>query len=208
MIPLLWKLLTSFLAEKVYAHLSAKNMLLNEQMRCRKKSRGAKDQHLIDKQIVRHCKQHQRNLAIGWIDYKKVYDMVPHSQITEPMKMVEILDKIVNLFENSRKTRRAELSACNERLWKVDISRGIYQGSSVLPLLFVVVLISLLIIFNETNLGYITSRNQKQNCLFFKDDLRMYAKSEAELDWLIQIVRIFFDEVGMYLVWTSVQCWF
>ena len=36
----------------------------------------------------------------------------------------------------------------------------------------------------------------------------MYAKSEAELDWLIQIVRIFFDEVGMYLVWTSVQCWF
>lgn len=77
------------------------------------------------------------------------------------MKMVEILDKTVSLFENSRKTRRSELSACNERLWKVDISRGISYGSSVLPLLFVVVLISLLIIFNETNLGYITSRNQK-----------------------------------------------
>ena len=38
-LPLLWKLLTSVLVEKVYAHLPGKNVLLNEQMRYRKQPR-------------------------------------------------------------------------------------------------------------------------------------------------------------------------
>ena len=37
-LPLMWKLLTSILAEKVYAHLSEKNVLPDEQKGCRKDS--------------------------------------------------------------------------------------------------------------------------------------------------------------------------
>ena len=103
-LPLMWKLLTSALAEKVYAHLSEKKVLPDEQKGCRKDSRGTKDQLLIDKQILKHCKKHQRSLAMGWIDYKKAYDMVPHRWMIEAMKMVEIADNIVNLFENSKET--------------------------------------------------------------------------------------------------------
>ena len=76
-------------------------MLPDEQKECRKDSQGTKDQLLIDKQILKHCKKHQRNLTMGRIDYKKVYDMVPHDWMTEAIKMVEIPDNIVNLFENS-----------------------------------------------------------------------------------------------------------
>ena len=64
-------------------------------------------------------------------------------------------------------------------------------------MLFVVVLIPLSIILNKTDLGYVTSRNQKLNHLLFMDDLKLYAKSERELDSLIQTVRIFSDDVGM-----------
>ena len=94
------------------------------------------------------------------------------------MKMVGIADNIVNLFENSKETWRTELIACNESLGEVDIRRGIFQGDSFSPLLFVVVLIPLSIILNETDLGYVTSRNQKLNHLLFMDDLKLYAKSE------------------------------
>ena len=87
--------------------------------------------------------------------------------------------------------------ACNESLGEVDIRRGIFQGDSFSPLLFVVVLIPLSIILNKTDLGYVTSRNQKLNHLLFMDDLKLYAKSERELDSLIQTVRIFSDDVGM-----------
>ena len=64
---------------------------------------------------------------MGWIDYKKVYDMVPHDWMIEAIKMVEIPDNIVNLFENSKETWRTELTACNESLGEVDIRRGIFQ---------------------------------------------------------------------------------
>ena len=92
----MWKLLTSVLAEKVYAHLSEKKVLPDEQKGCRKDSRGTKDQLLIDKQILKHCKKPQRSFAMGWTDYKKGYHMVPHHSMNEAMKMVRIADDIVN----------------------------------------------------------------------------------------------------------------
>ena len=42
-LPLMWKLLASVLAEKVYAHLSEKNVVTDEQKGCRKDSRGMKN---------------------------------------------------------------------------------------------------------------------------------------------------------------------
>ena len=139
-LPLMWKLLTSVLAEKVYAHLSEKNMLPNEQKGCRK---GMKVQLLIDKQILKHCKKHQHNLAMGWTDYKKGYDMVPHGWMIEAMKMVEMADNIVNLLENSKDTWRTELTACNESPGEVDITRWIFQGGIRFQLCFLMLFLYL-----------------------------------------------------------------
>ena len=92
--------------------------------------------------------------------------MVPHLWMIKAMKMVGITDNIVNLFENSKETLRTELIACNKSLGEVDIRRGIFQGDSFSPLIFVIVLIPLSIILNKTDLGYVTSRNQKLNLLW------------------------------------------
>ena len=115
----------------------------------------------------------------------------------DAMKMVGIADNIVNLFENSKETWRTELIAFNESIGEVDIRREIFQADSFSPLLFVIVRITLSIILNKTDLGYITSRNQKLNHLLFMDDLKLYAKSERELDSVVETVRIFSDDVGM-----------
>ena len=78
-LPLMWKLLTGVFADKVYDHLLNNNVLPDEQKGCRRKSRGTKDQLLIDKAVLREAKRKRRHLSVAWIDYKKVYDMVPHS---------------------------------------------------------------------------------------------------------------------------------
>ena len=103
-------------------------MLSDEQKECRKDSRGTKEQLLIDKQILKHCKKHQSNLAMGWIDYKKAYVMVPHGWMIEAMKIVGIADNIVKLFENSKGTWRTELTACNDGLGEVYIREGFFRG--------------------------------------------------------------------------------
>ena len=80
-LPLMWKLLTGVLAETLYQHLDSNCLFPDEQKGCRKRSRGTKDQLLIDKQILREARIKKKCLAMGWIDYRKAYDMVPHSWI-------------------------------------------------------------------------------------------------------------------------------
>ena len=78
-LPLMWKLMTSTLANNIYVYLEETSLLPSEQKGCRRKSRGTKDQLLIDQMILRVCKRRHTNLAMAWLDYRKAYDMVPHS---------------------------------------------------------------------------------------------------------------------------------
>ena len=78
-LPLMWKLLTGILSDQMYDYLMGKGLLPEEQKGCRRKSRRTKDHLLIDKAVLREAKTKKRNLSMCWIDYKKAYDMVPHS---------------------------------------------------------------------------------------------------------------------------------
>ena len=87
-LPLMWKLMTCIIAEVMYKHLV--RIPPEEQKGCRKRSRGTKDQLLIDKAILKDCKRRHTNLAMAWIFYRKAYDMVPHSGIGECLEMFGI----------------------------------------------------------------------------------------------------------------------
>ena len=80
-LPLVWKLLTGVIAEEVYGLLDENLLLPQEQTGCRRKSRGTNGLLFIDKMIMREVKMRKRNLSMAWIDYKKAYDMLPHSWI-------------------------------------------------------------------------------------------------------------------------------
>ena len=89
-LPLMWKLLTGIFSEKMYQHLEDQSLLPDEQKGCRKNSRGTKDQLLIDKMILKDARKGSKHLAMAWIDYKKAYDMVPHSWILEALDMFKV----------------------------------------------------------------------------------------------------------------------
>ena len=70
-LPIMWKLLTGIMGEKLYQHLESNGLLTDEQKGCRKGSRGTKDQLLVDKVILKNCRRRLTNLSRAWIDYKK-----------------------------------------------------------------------------------------------------------------------------------------
>ena len=70
-LPLMWKLLTGIVSEDIYCFMENENLFPEEQKGCRRKSRGTKDQLLIDKAVLKHCRKRRANLAMAWIDYKK-----------------------------------------------------------------------------------------------------------------------------------------
>ena len=54
----------SIISNAICDHLSDKGLIPWEQKECKRKSRGTKDQLLIDKMIIKHAKRKQRNLRM------------------------------------------------------------------------------------------------------------------------------------------------
>ena len=73
------ELLTVLIADQIYAHLDDEKLLPEEQRGCRKGSRGTSNLLYIDRAVIKEVKSRYKNLAMAWVDYKKAYDMVPHS---------------------------------------------------------------------------------------------------------------------------------
>ena len=197
-LPLMWKLLTGVIADQIYGHLEQQKLLPEEQKGCRKRSRGTNDLLYIDRAVIREVKSRKKNLAMAWIDYKKAYDMVPHSWIVECLDLFGVAENIRTLLVNSMEKWKVMLCAGNLELGEVDIKRGIFQGDSLSPLVFVLALIPLSLILRKAKAAYEFYRSKEEiNHLLFMDDLKLYSRSEKGLDSLVQTVRVFSEDIGM-----------
>ena len=84
--------------------------------------------------ILKESKARKKNLALGWIDYKKACDMIPHPWILESLDLVGTAQNIKNLVANSVNGWKTELISNGQSLGNVDIKRDIFQGDSLSPL--------------------------------------------------------------------------
>ena len=78
----------------MYNYLEREKTLPEEQKGCKRGSRRTKDQLLIDKK--RHT-----NLSMAWIDYRRAYDLVPHSWVNECMEMFGIPKNLRTFLQKS-----------------------------------------------------------------------------------------------------------
>ena len=158
---LIWKVFTGMLSEKLYIHVEFNGILPEEQKGCRRRSRGTKDQLLIDKAVIPNCKRRKTNLFMSWIDFRKAYDLVPQSWILESLRIIGAADNMVRLLENSMKNWKTQLTANGADLGTVRIRRGIFQGDSLSPLLFVTSMIPVTIILRSMKQGYSLHKKSK-----------------------------------------------
>ena len=199
-LPSMWKLLTGVIADQIYAHLDQENLLPEEQKGCRKGSRGTNDLLSIDRAVIKEVKSRNKNLAMAWIDYKKAYDLVPHSWIIECLDLFRVAENIKSLLVNSMEKWKVMLCSGNSELGVAEIKRGIFQGDSLSPLVFVLASIPLSLILRKAKATYEFSESkEKINHLLFMDDLKLYSRSEKGLDSLVQTARVFSKDIGMEL---------
>ena len=133
--------------------MAEKNLLPWEQKGCTKGGRGTKEQLVIDKVTMKDSKAHLINLTMRWIDYRKAYGMVHHTWIHECLEMHKVNEKIRHMMRNSMKTWRTVLEYNESELEEINIRRGIFQGDSLSPLLFIIAMIPLTSILRRTTPG-------------------------------------------------------
>ena len=83
---------------------------------------------------------------MSWIDFDYAYDLVPQNWILESPRIIGVADNVVRLLENSMENWKTQLTASGADLGIVQIRRGIFQGDSLSPFLYVTALIPVTII--------------------------------------------------------------
>lgn len=171
-LPLVWKLLTGVLADEIYEFLESNNILEEEQKGCKKNSRGTHDSLFIDRMVMREAKLNQRNLAVACLDYRKPYDLVPHSWLLDCIDMFVVAEEINRFLRNSMKTWNVELTSNVSILGNVPIRRGILQGDTLSPLLFVLSMTPFSLVLRKARFSYEIGEDKTRiNHVFFMDDL-------------------------------------
>ena len=157
--PMMWKLLTGVMGERLYHHLERNGLLTYKRKGCRKGSRSTKDQLLVDKAILKNCRRRLTNLLMSWIDYKKAYDMVPNSWILKCLEMVGAAKNIISIISNSMVNWKTVLTSGGMALGQVDI----------------VIMLPLTLVLRKMRAGYKLAKEVKPiNHLLFMDDLKLY----------------------------------
>ena len=70
-LPMMYKHLTGIIAEVLYSHTEEQQLFPDEKKGCKKRSRGTKDQLIIDKTVLKDCRNRKTNLTMAWIDYTR-----------------------------------------------------------------------------------------------------------------------------------------
>ena len=148
--------------------------------------------------MLREAKRKKILLSMDWIDYRKAYDMLPHSWILETLGLIKVAKNIEDLLKRSMADWKIVLTADGQILGDVDISRGIFQGDTLSPLLFVVAMIPLTLLLRKEKMGYrFGELGQKINHLLFMDDLKLFGGNMEEVEKLCEVVHKFSTDIGM-----------
>ena len=135
--------------------IAAKQVHVNKYMSTAQKSiesntKGSKHQLLIDGAVTNDSRSRQTNLSTAWIDYRKAYNSIPHTDLGMPGTIqCQHNTFIKNLIELWKTT----LEVHSRSVTHVNIESGIYQGDALSPLLFCIGLNPLSQIITKSRYG-------------------------------------------------------
>ena len=124
--------------------------------------------------------------------------MVPQSWILHCRKMYKISHEVINFIAKTTQTCRVELTARERSLPETHIQRGISQGDTPSPVIFIIAVMPINHILRKCTTGYKLKRSQEKiNHLMYMDDIKLFAKNKKELETLKYAIRIYSQDIGM-----------
>ena len=100
--------------------------------------------------ILKNSRRRKTSLHVAWIDYKKAFDSLPHSWMAKCLEIVGVRGNIRQFLRVAMASWKTELTVNGQVLKHVHIRRGIFQGDSLSPLLYVIAMIPMAKILRQT----------------------------------------------------------
>ncbi|XP_015189380.1 PREDICTED: uncharacterized protein LOC107073304 [Polistes dominula] len=159
---------------------------------------GAKEQAMLN---ISLNMEHDNKLKSCWIDVKKAFDSIEHDYLLECLKNLNFPIWILNFVKNITSKWSIDVLMDNKKLFTNKISKGILQGDSLSPLLFVICMDPLSkklnSIYPMVNVEIEKDKSYMTNHLLFIDDIKLISKDKEILKRLMTEVMKFFELVGL-----------
>ena len=135
---------------------------------------------------------------MAWIDYKVTFDMIPHSWLAECLEIYGAEESIIRFLKNTMPNWKTILTSSGTRLAEVNIRRGIIQGGSLSPLLFIVAMIPMTRVLKRMEDGYQLKRGGSRiNHLMFMEETKLFRRGTTGRGTLAQTVRTVSGDIRM-----------
>ena len=146
---------------------------------------------------IMNSKRRKTNLSMAMIDYKKAFGMIPHSWLIECLEIYGAEENTIIFLKNTMPNWMTILTSTGTRLAEVNI-KGIFQGDSLSPLLFLIPMILLTRVLERMEVRYQLQRGGSRiKHLLFMDDIKLFRRGTKEIDTLVQTVRIVSGNIRM-----------
>ena len=204
-----YKLLTGFVTAYLDQYVTERCILAKEQRALQKGVWGCTHALIIDQTLIADAQnQRKRPISVGWIDYTKAFDSVPHSYIKWLFNVMQVpkpLRKFLKGLMNSWTVKYEARSPRGkiERSSLLRIRSGVLQGDSFSPLLFCLAMVPISHALNNSKYGYkmasgkLTKTQLWLSHQFYMDDLKLYSDSEIGLRKLLLIVDSISSAINM-----------
>jgi hypothetical protein len=204
-----YKLLTGYVTAYLDQYVTERQILAKEQRALQKGVWGCTHALILDQTLIADAQnQKQLPISVGWIDYAKAFDSVPHAYIQWLLKVMQVPEPLRIFLKGLMKSWKVSYEAKGprgkiERSSYLRIRSGVLQGDSFSPLLFCLAMVPISHALNNTKCGYKTASgklNKMQLTLshqFYMDDLKLYADSEKSLKVLLRTVETISSAISM-----------
>jgi hypothetical protein len=199
-LPTIYKILTSAITRKITTHAEKNFIIAEEQKGCRRNHMGCKEQLIIDSLIHKYAASNKQNLHCTYIDYKKAFDSIPHSWLIRILQIYKIDPVLINFLQKTMKLWKTTLHLNQTKTREIYIKKGIYQGDSLSPLWFCLALNPISHMLRRNQAGYRLKHDNEETCishLIYMDDIKLYSKTETEMNTLIDTTVEFSRDINM-----------
>ena len=181
-------------------HVGKCELLPREQKAIKQEHRGCMDALWIDQMINTEAAEQDKQLSVAWIDFRKVFDSVPHEWLKIVLKAIGTPKRIRKTIGALVKKWRTCFSIGSEvNTESVKYKCGIFQGDSLSPLLYCLSVSPLSYALNQRKGIEIPHTQQRLTHLMFVDDLKLYANCPRELAQVVEMATEVSEAIGMQL---------
>ncbi|GIX61145.1 reverse-transcriptase domain containing protein,putative [Babesia caballi] len=197
----LYKITTKCVTEALQREIKIRGLLTENQMGTMRKVQGAKEHALANIAINA---AHNCRLYSTWIDITKAFDSVDHVVLEHVIRRLKLPNWMTNFILDTIKRWTIDIRWHKECIIEgKKIERGILQGDSLSPLLFVLCMDPLSRrlrqLYPSVQIRTSDSREFGTNHLLYIDDLKLLAKDEDVMQKMTKETEEYLTHIGLII---------